>query len=257
MSNKNMQNVQETQAEVQAEVQNAQTVAQAQAEQAVQTAQTAQVEQATPVYTAEQVRAENAARRKASIAARVAECKNIPELLSRRVVDFMRVDEYGVETPATALAQSVDMMTDKSRKAYMALCRQISALALAARVENEKHTGERSQAAPAVVALRKAIKAAWGAWGVKNDVNATAMLAFATRATMGKAGVDLKTSSKMVVDAIDGAFVASVIKKGKVCVLSGKNVVDFGAVAANAAAAETELFGLSAEKAKKAVIEQA
>lgn len=211
----------------------------------------------TPVYTAEQVRSMNAARRKAAIAARVAECKNIPELLSRRVVDYMRIDEYGAETPATALAQSVDMMTEKSRKAYMATCRRISALALAARVENEQHTGKRSESAPAVVALRKAIKAAWGAWGVKNDVSAIAMLAFATRATMGKAGVDLKTSSKMVVDAIDGAFVASIIKKGKVCVLSGKNVVDFSAVAENAAAAETELFSLSAEKAKKAVNEKA
>ena len=230
--------------------------------QAVETAQEAQNEvqaevQATPVYTAEQVRAENAKRRKDAIAARVAECKNIPELLGRRVVDFMRVDEYGTETPATALAQSVDMMSDKNRKAYMAMCRQISALALAARVENEKHTGTRPETAPAVVALRKAIKAAWGAWGVKNDVSAVAMLAFATRATMGKAGVDLKTSSRMVIDAIDGAFVASIIKKGKVCVLSGKNVVDFGAISENAAAAETELFGLPAEKAKKTVIEQA
>lgn len=241
MSNKNVQNVQAQ--EVQA--QNAQAVEQGQAEQA------------TPVYTAEEVRAMNAARRKAAIAARVAECKNIPELLARRVVDFMRVDEYGTETPATALAQSVDMMSDKTRKAYMAMCRQISAIALAARVENEQHTGKRQETAPAVVALRKAIKAAWGSWGVKNDVSAVAMLAFATRATMGKAGIDLKTSAKMVVDAIDGAFVASIIKKGKVCVLSGKTVVDFSAVAENAAAAGTELFGLSAEKAKKAVIEQA
>ena len=211
----------------------------------------------TPVYTAEQVRAMNAARRKAAIAARVAECKNIPELLSRRVVDYMRIDEYGAESPATVLAQSVDMMTEKSRKAYMALCRQISALALAARVENEKHTGERSQTAPAVVALRKAIKGAWGAWGVKNDVNATAMLAFATRATMGKAGIDLKTSSKMVVDAIDGAFVTSIIKRGKVCVMSGQTIVDFGAISENAAAAATDMFGLPAEKAKMAVNEKA
>lgn len=220
-------------------------------------AQGAQVEQATPVYTADEVRAINAARRKAAITARVEECKNIPELLARRVVDYVRIDEFGTETPATALAQSVDMMTDKNRKAYMTMCRQISALALAARVENEQHTGKRQETAPAVVALRKAIKAAWGSWGVKNDVTAVAMLAFATRATMGKAGVDLKTSAKMVVDAIDGAFVASIIKKGKVCVLSGKTVVDFRAVAENAAAAETELLGLSAEKAKKTVIEQA
>lgn len=241
MSKKNVQNVQAQ--EVQA--QNAQAVEQGQAEQA------------TPVYTAEEVRAMNAARRKAAITARVAECKNIPELLARRVVDFMRVDEYGTETPATALAQSVDMMSAETRKAYMAMCRQISALALAARVENEQHTGKRTETAPAVVALRKAIKAAWGSWGVKNDVSAVAMLAFATRATMGKAGIDLKTSAKMVVDAIDGAFVASIIKKGKVCVLSGKTVVDFSDVAENAAAAGTELFGLSAEKARKAVIEQA
>lgn len=225
--------------------------------QATQATQATQSEQATPVYTADEVRAINAARRKAAIAARVEGCKNIPELLSRRVVDFMRIDEFGTETPATALAQSVDMMTEKSRKSYMAMCRQISALALAARVENEQHTGKRQENAPAVVALRKAIKAAWGSWGVKNDVSAVAMLAFATRATMGKAGVDLKTSAKMVVDAIDGAFVASIIKKGKVCVLSGKTVVDFSDVAGNAAAAGTELFGLSAEKAKKTVIEQA
>lgn len=217
----------------------------------------AQEPQVEPVYTAEQVRAENTARRKAAIAARVAECKSIPELLARRVVDFMRVDEFGAETPAAALAQSVDMMTGENRKAYMDMCRKISALALAARVENEKHTGKRAENAPAVVALRKAIKAAWGSWGVKNDVSAVAMLAFATRATMGKAGVDLKTSSRMVVDAIDGAFVASIIKNGKVCVLSGKNVVDFGAISENAAAAGTEMFGLPAEKAKKAVIEQA
>lgn len=229
----------------------------AQVEQATQATQNTQNAQATPMYTADEVRAINAARRKAAIGARVEECKNIPELLSRRVVDFMRIDEFGTETPATALAQSVDMMTDKSRKAYMAMCRQISALALAARVENEQHTGKRQETAPAVVALRKAIKAAWGSWGVKNDVSALAMLAFATRATMGKAGVDLKTSAKMVVDAIDGAFVASIIKKGKVCVLSGKTVVDFRAVPENAAAAGTELFGLSAEKAKKTVIEQA
>lgn len=232
----------------------------AQAEQQVE--QSAQAEQqvetaATPVYTAEQVRTENAARRKAAIAARVAECKNIPDLLSRRVVDYMRIDEFGTETPATVIAQSVDMMTGENRKAYMDVCRKISALALAARVENERHTGKRDESAPAVVALRKAIKAAWGVWGVKNDVSAVAMLAFATRATMGKAGVDLKTSSKMVVDAIDGAFVASIVKKGKVCVLSGKNIVDFGAISENAAAAETELFGLPADKAKKAVIEQA
>lgn len=245
MTNKNMQNA------------NMQDVKGTQATQATQSEQAEQAEQATPVYTAEEVRAMNAARRKAAIAARVAECKNIPELLSRRVVDYMRVDEYGVETPATALAQSVDMMSDKSRKAYMALCRNISAIALAARVENEQHTGKRQESAPAVVALRKAIKGAWGAWGVKNDVSAVAMLAFATRATMGKAGVDLKTSSRMVVDAIDGSFVASIIKKGKVCVLSGKTVVDFSAIPENAAAAETELSGLSADKAKKAVIEQA
>lgn len=225
--------------------------------QATQSEQATQTTQDAPVYTAEEVRAMNAARRKAAIAARVAECKNIPELLGRRVVDFMRIDEFGTETPATALAQSVDMMGDKSRKAYMTMCRQISALALAARVENEKHTGTRSEAAPAVVALRKAIKGAWVAWGVKNDVSAVAMLAFATRATMGKAGVDLKTSSRMVVDAIDGAFVASIVKKGKVCVLCGKNVVDFSAISENAAAAETELSGLPAEKAKKTVIEQA
>lgn len=235
MSNKNAQNVQTVEA---------------------QTAQAQEV-QAAPVYTAEEARAMNASRRKAAIAARVAECKNIPELLARRVVDFMKVDEFGVETPATALAQSVDMMSDKTRKSYMATCRNISALALSARVENERHTGKRQESAPAVVALRKAIKGAWGAWGVKNDVSAIAMLAFATRATMGKAGVDLKTSSRMVVDAIDGAFVASIIKKGKVCVLSGKNVVDFSAISENAAAAGTELFGLPAEKAKKAVIEQA
>lgn len=236
---------------------NMQEVKGAQVEQATQATQATQSEQVTPVYTADEVRAINAARRKAAIAARVEECKNIPELLARRVVDFMRIDEFGTETPATALAQSVDMMTDKSRKAYMTMCRQISALALAARVENEQHTGKRQETAPAVVALRKAIKAAWGSWGVKNDVTAVAMLAFATRATMGKAGVDLKTSAKMVVDAIDGAFVASIIKKGKVCVLSGKTIVDFKAVPENAAAAGTELFGLSAEKAKKTVIEQA
>lgn len=254
MSNKNMQNV------------NVQDVKGAQVEQTTQTtqntqttqaAQATQVETATPVYTAEQVRTMNTARRKAAIAARVEECKNIPELLSRRVVDYVRIDEFGAETPATALAQSVDMMTEETRKAYMAMCRNISALALAARVENEQHTGKRQETAPAVVALRKAIKAAWGSWGVKNDVSAIAMLAFATRATMGKAGIDLKTSAKMVVDAIDGAFVASIIKKGKVCVLSGKTVVDFRAVSENAAAAETEMFGLSAEKAKKTVIEQA
>lgn len=217
----------------------------------------AQEAQATPVYTSNEVRAINALRRKTAITARIVECKSIPELLARRVVDYMRVDEFGAEAPATVLAQSVDMMSEKSRKAYMAMCRNISALALAARVENEQHTGKRQEVAPAVVALRKAIKGAWGAWGVKNDVNAVAMLAFATRATMGKAGVDLKTSSRMVVDAIDGAFVASIVKKGKVCVLSGKNAIDFGAISENAAAAETELFGLSAEKAKKAVIEQA
>lgn len=208
--------------------------------------------------TADEIRAENAKRKKAAIAAYVKTKANIPDLLRARTVSYKKLDENGAETDATALCRSVDMMTDENRKTYRALCKQIAAVALAARVENEHHTGDgTARDAHAVTSLRKMIKKAWQAWGVKNDVNADAMLAFATRATAGKGLVDLKTGVNAIIDAIDGAFVAGVIKRGKIAVMVGGQAMDFKEIPENAETACKEVFGGNIPKGKKVIVETA